>query len=94
MDDGALLTDPSWVVFFFSFFKKIYLILAMLGLHCCVWAFSSCSEWGLLSSCGTWALMACGTLVAVAHGLSDSSACGIFLDQGLNPCPLPWQVDS
>ena len=22
-----------------------------LGLCCCVWAFSSCSEWGLLSSC-------------------------------------------
>ena len=26
--------------------------------------------------------------VVVAHGLSCSAACGIFLDQGLNPCPL------
>ena len=32
--------------------------------------------------------------VVVAHGLSCSSACGIFLDQGSNPCPLHWQTDS
>ena len=30
----------------------------------------------------------------MAHGLSCSTSCGIFLDQGLNPCPLHWQVDS
>ena len=29
----------------------------------------------------------------VAQGLSCSAACGIFPDQGLNPCPLHWQVD-
>ena len=28
------------------------------------------------------------------RGLSCSVACGIFPDQGLNPCPLHWQVDS
>ena len=32
--------------------------------------------------------------VVVAHGLSCSAACGIFPDQGLNPCPLHWQADS
>ena len=32
--------------------------------------------------------------VVVAHGLSRSAACGIFLDQGSNPCPLHWQADS
>ena len=32
--------------------------------------------------------------VAVAHGLSCSAACGIFPDQGSNPCPLHWQADS
>ena len=26
----------------------IYLFLAVLGLHCCVWAFSSCGKWRLL----------------------------------------------
>ena len=30
----------------------------------------------------------------VAHGLSCCAACGIFPDQGSNPCPLHWQADS
>jgi len=30
----------------------------------------------------------------VAHGLNCFSACGAFLDQGLNLCLLNWQVDS
>ena len=33
-------------------------------------------------------------LVIVAHGPSCSTACGIFPDQGSNPCPLHWQADS
>ena len=32
--------------------------------------------------------------VIVAHGLSCSVACGIFPDQGSNPCPLHRQADS
>ena len=32
--------------------------------------------------------------IVVAHGLSCSTACGVFLDQGSTPCPLRWQVDS
>ena len=32
--------------------------------------------------------------VVVAHGPRCSAACGIFPDQGSNPCPLPWQADS
>ena len=32
--------------------------------------------------------------VDVAHGPSCSAACGIFPDQGSNPCPLHWQADS
>ena len=42
------------------------------------------------SSCGSWAKSA-GSIV-VAHGPSCSVACGIFLDQGSNPCPLHWQA--
>ena len=34
------------------------------------------------------------SLVVVAHGPSRSTACGIFPDQGSNPCPLHWQADS
>ena len=37
---------------------------------------------------GTWASL------AVTHGLRCSTACGIFLDQGLNLCLLHWQADS
>ena len=32
--------------------------------------------------------------VVVAHRPSCSAACGIFPDQGSNPCPLHWQADS
>ena len=32
--------------------------------------------------------------VVVAHGPSCSVACGIFPDQGSNPCPLHQQADS
>ena len=33
-------------------------------------------------------------LLVVAHGLNCTTACGTFLDQGLNPHPLHWQVES
>ena len=32
--------------------------------------------------------------VVVLRGLSCSIARGIFLEQGLNPCPLHWQTGS
>ena len=31
--------------------------------------------------------------VVVAHRFSCSAACGIFPDQGSNPCPLHWPAD-
>ena len=34
-----------------------------------------------------------GSIIA-AHGPSCPTACGIFPDQGSNPCPLHWQADS
>ena len=40
----------------------------MLGLHCCVWAFSSCSEQGLLFVAVHGLLIAVASLV-VEHGL-------------------------
>ena len=33
-------------------------------------------------------------LIVVAHGFSCSMACGIFPDQGSNPCHPHWQADS
>ena len=34
-----------------------------LGHHCCVWALSSCGEWGLLSSCSMWTSPCSGFLL-------------------------------
>ena len=36
----------------------------------------------------------CAGSVVVAHRPSCSAACGIFPDQGSNPCALHWQADS
>ena len=51
--------------FFFSFYKFIYLFLAVLGLRFCVRAFSSCGERGPLF------ITVCGALTVVA------SRCGV-----------------
>ena len=79
--------------------------MAVLGLRFCARAFSSCGERGPLfiavrgpltvaaSRCGAQAPDAQSSVV-VAHGPSCSAACGIFPDQGSNPCPLHRQADS
>ena len=80
--------------------------MAVLGLRCWARAFSSCGEWRLLFVAVRWLLIAVASFcygawalnssapVVVARGLSCSVACGIFPDQGSNPCPLHWQADS
>ena len=85
----------STLCFCFCFFK-IYLFIAVLGLHFCARAFSSCGHSSsrcadlplsrplLLRSTGS---RRAGSVI-VAHGTSCSVACGIFPDQGSNPCPL------
>ena len=40
-----------------------------------------------------WHIQSTGS-VDVVHGRSCPAACGIFLDQGSNPCLLHWPVDS
>lgn len=89
----------------FFTFKFIYLVLPVLGLHCSVraslylwhlgatlqWCVCFSLQWLLLlqnrgsrtcsfNSCGSWGL--------------DASACGIFQDQGLNPCLVCCQTNS
>ena len=77
----------------------------MLGLRFCARAFSSCSKQGPLFIVVRGPLIIAASLVGstgyrhassvvVAHGPSCSAACGIFPDQGSNPCPLHWQADS
>ena len=45
-------------------FHYLFQFLALVGLRCCMWAFCSCSEWGLLSSCGAGLLNAVTSPVA------------------------------
>ena len=85
-----------------QFPKCVFSWGAALGLCCCVQAFSSCSKQGysLVLVCGLLIVVASlvaehrpwhsQASVAVAHGLSCPTACGIFQDQGLNPCHLHW----
>ena len=83
----------NFIEFYFKKLQKMF--LAILDLCCCVRAFSSCEQ-GLFSSCGVrashWGGFSYGR--AWTLGLSCCLACGIFLDQGLNPWPLHWRVDS
>ena len=70
----------NFLFFFFKINLFIYLFLAVLGLRCCAWAFSSCSKQGPLfvvvsgfltavaSRCGAQAIGARASVV-VAHGL-------------------------
>ena len=67
--------------------------------------FSGYSEQGLHPSCRVWASHSSGFsrgapalewagFSSYGAGLSCLAVCGIFPDQGLNPCPLHWQEDS
>ena len=91
--------------FYLCMYVCMYVCMALLGLHFCARAFSSCGERGPLfiavhgpltaaaSRCGAQAPRRTGSVI-VAHGPSCSAACGIFPDQGSNPRPLHWQADS
>ena len=101
----AFKIEHMCISFSFCIFKNIYLFMAMLGLCCWSWTFSSYGKRILLPSFSAWAShctgLRCGTqasgvwaLVVVMHGLDCFTGYGIFLDQESNPCLLHWQVDS
>ena len=68
-----------------------FLLLWRVGATLCCDVLASHSRG--FSCCKAQVLGARATVV-VAYGLRYSVACGIFLDQGSNLCPLPWQVNS
>ena len=90
--------------FFFKFIYFIYLWLCWVfvsvrGLSLVVASGGHSSSWCVgLSLSRPLLLQSTGSRhagsVIVAHGPSCSAACGIFLDQGSNLCPLHWQADS
>ena len=92
--ETEILSNPIYL------FIYLYLFLAVLGLRFCARAFFSCDERGplFIAVRGPFPLPSTGSRragsVVVAHGLSCSAACGIFPDQGSNPCLLHWQADS
>ena len=99
-----IAVQPARLLSFF-FLTYLYLFLAVLGLHFCARAFSSCGKRGplFIAVCGPLTVAASPVAehdsrragsVVVAHGPSCSAARGIFPDQGSNPCPLHWQADS
>ena len=66
----------------------------MLDLHCCTWAVAESGGYSLrCMGFSLWCLplMWSTGSVVVAHGLCCSEACGVFLEQGSNLCPLNWQ---
>ena len=101
--DFFFLTNIFFLIYYF-----IYLFLAVAGLSLLGRLFSNCGEQRLPFSCGAQAshcsdfyccrahiLGHTGSVVGVAAlGLNCPVACGIAPDQGLDPCPLLWQVDS
>ena len=104
--DRAVWKWPPLIfgTWFFKFYLFIYLwlcwvfvsvrglsLVAASGDHSSSWCTGlSLSQALLLWSTGS---RRAGSVV-VAHGPSCSTACGIFPDQGSNPCALHWQADS
>ena len=96
----------SALLFFLNFYLFIYLFIWLCWVFVSVRGLSPVAASGGHSSsrCAGLSLSRplllrstgsrCAGSVAVAHGLSCSAACGIFPDQGSNPCPLHWQADS
>ena len=93
-------TDFYICIFFFFFFLWLcWVFVSVRGLSLVAasggHSSSRCAGLSLL-----WPLLLRSTgsrrtgSVIVAHGPSCSTACGIFPDQGSNPCPLHWQADS
>ena len=93
-----------FILFFFKFYLFIYLWLCWVfvsvrGLFLVVASGGHSSSWcaglSLLRPLLLWSTGSrCAGSAVVAHRPSRSAACGIFPDQGLNPCPLHWQADS
>ena len=79
-----------WLCWVFVSVRGLSLVAASGGHSSSRCAGLSLSRPLLLRSTGS----RCAGSVIVAHGPSCSAACGIFPDQGSNPCPLHWQADS
>ena len=96
--ETALFLPPSFFFFFFLILIFFFTYFLLCWVFIAVWTFSSCGEWGLLSSCDAWAFpcggFSCGARalqgawasVVVAHRLSCSVAHGVLVSRpGIEP---------
>ena len=90
LETNAFFKKNKFIYFIYIYFWLHWVFVAVRGLLIAV--SSLVAEHGLQVR-GLQQLWPLGSVV-VAHGLSCSAACGIFPNQGSNPCPLHWQVDS
>ena len=79
-----------WLCWVFVSVRGLSLVAASGGRSASQCTGLSLSQPLLLQSTGC----RCTGSVIVAHVPSCSAACGIFPEQGSNPCPLHWQADS
>ena len=71
-------------------YKPFFVVVVVLGLHCCMPGFSSCGEAGQLSSCSAWAfalwwLLFFWSTSSTDNGLQYSWFMGLV---------APWHVES
>ena len=80
--------------YWFFFFSSPF--LAVLGLCCCTWAFSSCSGQGLLSSCSMWAFhcagFSCGAHAGFSRCASWLWSMGSVVVAHRLSCPLAFGI--
>ena len=67
----------------------LFLFFAALIFLCCVWAFSSCGEQGLLASCGAWTSHCSRASVAARRALGAWAS--VFEARGFSSCAVGLQ---
>ena len=100
--DGNVTTNSIYIflmIYLFIYLWLYWVFVSVRGLSLVVASWGHSSSWCAgLSLSRPLLLRSTGSRragsVVVAHRPSCSAACGIFPDQGLNPCSLHWQADS
>ena len=85
---------PCCVPAFSSCGKRGRLFVALCGFLTAVASRCRARALGLEASVAAARTLESVASAVLAQGISCSVACGIFPDQGLNPCPLQWWADS
>ena len=80
----------KWFIYLYFWLHWVFVPVCGLSLVVPSRGYSSLGYSGF-SSCGARAVGSWASVV-VALGLGCSVACGIFLNQGLNQCPLQWML--